>query len=71
MTEAWSSSVDHDIIFARHGESRYNALGLINADPAVENPLSPLGVEQAEELRSQLSGSAFDVAFTSELLRAR
>jgi broad specificity phosphatase PhoE len=59
------------IIFARHAESESNARGMINGDPAIENPLSPRGLEQAARLRSELRGVSFDACFTTELLRTR
>ncbi len=60
-----------EIIFARHGESEYNQAGRINADPAIENPLTVRGIEQAEQLGVALTELEFEVCFTSELLRAR
>lgn len=59
------------IVFARHAESEFNARGIINADPAIRNPLSPRGIEQAARLRAQLREVFIDACFTSELLRAR
>jgi broad specificity phosphatase PhoE len=59
------------LVFVRHAESEFNAHGLINADPAIANPLSPRGIEQAARLRAQLRAVSIDACFTSQLLRTR
>lgn len=59
------------LLFMRHGESLYNTRGLCNGDPAVDNPLTPRGIAQAEAASERLRAAAIDHIFTSELPRTR
>jgi broad specificity phosphatase PhoE len=62
--------IDERVIYlARHGQTAYNALGLIlgHRDP----PLSELGLEQARQLAANASHLGVRSLFTSPLLRAR
>lgn len=56
-------------IFARHGESAYSALGLMNGDDSVPVGLTAAGVEQARRLGEELRDTPFDLAVTSSLPR--
>jgi broad specificity phosphatase PhoE len=56
-------------IFARHGESAYSALGLMNGDASVPVGLTEAGVEQARRLGEELRGTELDLAVTSALPR--
>jgi probable phosphoglycerate mutase len=58
-------------VLARHGESRLNVEGLVNADPGRDLGLTPLGEEQARELGRQIAALAIDVVVTSRFPRAR
>jgi 2,3-bisphosphoglycerate-dependent phosphoglycerate mutase len=53
----------------RHGESTWNAKGVWTGwkNP----PLSEKGIEEARKAGEQLRGTHFDVAYVSDLLRAR
>jgi len=59
------------VVFLRHGESQYNVLkkfaGWLDCD------LTPIGIRQAREAGRMLQeqGYSFDMAFSSELRRAR
>lgn len=55
----------------RHGESRYNRLGLCNADPAVDVHLTAVGIRQAERAAEQLRYLPLARIITSELPRTR
>jgi broad specificity phosphatase PhoE len=59
------------IYLARHGRSTYNDLGLCNADPSVDVPLTPLGVEQAKALAEKLKQTHLDCIMASELGRTQ
>src|SRR5579871_1433276 len=56
-------------IFARHGESAYSLLGLMNGDPSVPVGLTEAGVEQARRLGDELRDTPLDLAVTSSLPR--
>jgi len=58
------------LLLVRHGESEYNARGLINADPKGMSPLTTVGREQAERLRLLLEADRLDLCVTSEIPRA-
>lgn len=59
------------IVLARHGESEYSALGLVNGDAAVAVGLTEEGEEQARRLGALLAGESFDLCVTSLLPRAQ
>ena len=56
-------------LLARHGESLLNVAGLVNADPARDEGLSPHGKEEARDLGRQLAGIAIDLVVTSRFPR--
>ena len=56
-------------IFVRHGESEYNARGLVNGDPKIRCGLTPAGVEQAKQLGKLLEGEQIDLCVTTGLER--
>ena len=56
-------------LLARHGESLLNVAGLVNADPARDQGLSPLGEEEARDLGRQLAGTDIDLVVTSRFPR--
>jgi probable phosphoglycerate mutase len=55
----------------RHGETRYNRLGLCNDDPAVDVRLTPEGMRQAEAAAERLKAVPIERIITSELPRTR
>ncbi len=57
------------LLLARHGESLLNVAGLVNADPARDQGLSPLGEEEARDLGRQLAGIDIDLVVTSRFPR--
>ena len=57
--------------FVRHGESRYNVLGLANGDPALAVGLTPRGCEQAALAAASLRQAGIERVFVSEFLRAQ
>jgi broad specificity phosphatase PhoE len=59
------------IILARHGESEYSVLGLMNGDVTLPVGLTETGVRQARALGDALAGEAVDLCVTSEFRRAR
>jgi broad specificity phosphatase PhoE len=59
------------LILARHGESAYSAVGLVNGDPSVEVGLTAAGEEQARELGEALRSTPLDLCVTTELRRTR
>ncbi len=58
-------------ILARHGESRLNVAGIVNADPARDPGLTGRGEQQARELGRQVSGLEIDLVVTSRFPRAQ
>jgi broad specificity phosphatase PhoE len=56
-------------LLARHGESLLNVAGLVNADPARDRGLSPLGEEEARDLGHQLAGIDIELVVTSRFPR--
>jgi probable phosphoglycerate mutase len=62
---------DADIVLVRHGETTYNALGLLNGDPAVDVPLSAEGVAQCRALRPLLEPIAWAAYVVSPFARTR
>ena len=57
------------LALVRHGESTWNARGIWTGwkDP----PLSEKGIEESREAGELLSGVKFDIAYVSDLLRAK
>jgi len=58
-------------ILARHGESIFNVLELMNGDIELPGGLTPIGHEQAAALGEALRGERLDLCVTSEFERAR
>lgn len=57
------------IYLVRHGQTEWNAKKIIQGQK--DSPLTDLGITQAKELAKQLKKIKFDIAFSSDLLRAR
>ena len=64
-------AVDRLLVLLRHGQSEWNLKNLFTGWRDVD--LTPLGVEEAKEAGRRLKarGIAFDMAFTSALIRAQ
>jgi broad specificity phosphatase PhoE len=56
------------IYLARHGQDQDNAAGLLNGRR--NTPLTPKGLQQAEELAKKVAGLQIDYIYTSPLIRA-
>ena len=56
-------------ILARHGESVFSALGLLNGNVSVAGGLTPAGLEQARFLGERLRGEPLDMVVTSAFER--
>ena len=59
------------LILVRHGETAYNARGLMNPDSELEAPLSADGEAAARRLARRLGPEPLDLIVTSPRLRAR
>ncbi len=59
------------VILARHGESVFSERLLVNGKSAVAGPLTPRGMEEAEELGRALAEDAIDLCVTTEFERTR
>jgi broad specificity phosphatase PhoE len=59
------------LILVRHGETAYNARGLMNPDSELEAPLSAAGVAAARRLSRALASEPVGAILTSPRLRAR
>jgi broad specificity phosphatase PhoE len=62
---------DAAIVLVRHGETTYNALGLLNGDPTVDVPLSEAGVAQCRALRAVLEPIRWAAYVVSPFARTR
>jgi probable phosphoglycerate mutase len=60
-----------EAILARHGESVFNVIDVLNGDLGVPGGLTPRGVEQAHGLGAALRDQPLDLCITSEFERAR
>ena len=56
------------LVLVRHGQSQWNLENRFTG--WVDVPITPLGEQEAHRAGKELKGIKFDVAFTSELLRA-
>lgn len=56
-------------VFARHGESEYSALSLLNGDPTVPCGLTALGFAQAHALGEALADEPLELCVTSGFQR--
>jgi broad specificity phosphatase PhoE len=59
------------LLLARHGQSAFNASGVVNGDPQRDRGLSPLGAEEGRKLGKQIAGIAIDLCVVSEFPRAQ
>lgn len=59
----------NSLIMVRHGQSRWNAVNRFTG--WVDVTLSIRGIKEAEQCGDKLRDTQFDVAFTSELIRAQ
>jgi probable phosphoglycerate mutase len=59
------------LILARHGESDYNARGLVNGDPDRRCQLTPTGRLQAQRLGTLLQDESIDLCATSTFERTK
>ena len=59
------------LVVLRHGQSRYNLLGLCNDSDVAAVELTDEGVAQAQRAARQLADERFEAIFCSPLLRAR
>jgi broad specificity phosphatase PhoE len=59
------------LILVRHGETAYNARGLMNPDSELEAPLSADGETAARRLAGELGPEPVDLILTSPRFRAR
>lgn len=59
------------LILVRHGETDYNACGLMNPDSELDAPLSAEGEAAAARLAAELAPERIDLFVTSPRLRAR
>jgi broad specificity phosphatase PhoE len=59
------------LLLARHGQSLFNVVGVVNGDPRLDRGLSPLGEDEARKLEAQVRATAIDLCVTSEFPRAQ
>ena len=59
------------IYLARHTQSEYNVLRLLNSDPKVKVHITKKGIKQAYSLADRLKDVNYDAVFISELPRTR
>lgn len=59
------------LLLARHGQSVFNVDGVVNGDSTRDRGLSPLGVDEARTLGTQIAAHAVDVCVVSEFPRAQ
>ncbi len=59
------------MILARHAESEYSSLGLLNGDPNVVVGLTARGREEARKLGDALAGTPPDLVVITEFVRTR
>jgi probable phosphoglycerate mutase len=60
-----------EAILARHGESVFNVIDVMNGDITVAGGLTPRGVAQARGLGTALRGQPLDLCIVSEFERAQ
>ena len=58
-------------LLARHGQSVFNVGQVVNGDPVLDRGLSPLGIEEARELRGEIASVTIDLCVVSEFPRAQ
>ena len=57
------------VYIVRHGETDYNRQGIVQGQ--IDTPLNEAGVEQARLAADALEDTPFEVAYSSDLQRAR
>ncbi|MGH3009488.1 MAG: histidine phosphatase family protein [Gaiellaceae bacterium] len=57
-------------LIARHGQSLLNVDKVVNGDPALDRGLSEQGIEEAQQLASQLAALSLDLVAVSPFPRA-
>ncbi len=57
------------LLLARHAESEYGALGLVNGDPSLPVGLTEQGIRQARALGAAIAGRAIDLCVVTEFPR--
>jgi broad specificity phosphatase PhoE len=57
-------------LIARHGQSLFNVDQVVNGDPALDRGLSEQGIEEAQQLASQLAALSLDLVAVSPFPRA-
>ena len=62
-------SVVARVYIVRHGETDYNRQGIVQGQ--IDTPLNEAGVEQARLAADALEDTPFEVAYSSDLQRAR
>jgi broad specificity phosphatase PhoE len=60
-----------DFLLIRHGESVFNTQHRLNGDPTVDNPLSPLGIEQCTQLAATVGSMHWASAWTTRFPRTK
>ncbi len=59
------------LLLTRHGQSLFNAAGIVNGDPTRDRGLSPQGEQEARALAEQLAGVQIDGCVVSRFPRAQ
>ncbi len=68
----WRVDLAHaDIVLVRHGETTYNAAGLLNGDPSVAVPLTDAGIAQMRALRPVLEAIPWATVVVTPFGRTR
>jgi broad specificity phosphatase PhoE len=60
-----------DVVLLRHGETTYNAAGLLNGDPAVDVPLTEAGRAESRALRPVLAAIPWAAIVVTPFSRTR
>jgi alpha-ribazole phosphatase len=59
------------LLLTRHGQSLFNAAGIVNGDPTRDRGLSPQGEQEAKALAEQLAGVQIGACVVSRFPRAQ
>ena len=59
------------LLLTRHGQSLFNAAGIVNGDPTRDRGLSPQGKQEARALAEQLAGVQIGACVVSRFPRAQ
>ena len=60
-----------DVVLLRHGETTYNAAGLLNGDPSVDVPLTDAGIAQCRALGPALAAIPWAAVVITPFRRTR